>query len=1054
MTLAEQVVDVPLMPMNEQSLALAGPVGRIKSMSNMVARKVTGTQGGTRMRLEKRPGSQLLTGAPTSNLITGGVGTAPANVTLLEALGPQLVEVGGGLPYVYSPAAGTFGQYTTAPRIDTRVIQRRSLANANAVLYAPDVAAVSNVLMYTFASRDPTTSARTGYATLVDGQGVQIRAPFSLGGDAVKVLSDGVRFWVFIGGRSATSAITVKVFDTTGTQLATTTLTLAGPAFSWDVHWDAGVGVWTAAGVAANNLDIRSLTYAAGVITAVVQNLTVDLTAGCAFLENTRGDAHIYIAGVNTAFHVSAYQIDSVLFTLTHTYNVDATNSVYVGNITGYVANSSFDIVVAYSRIQNTPLFTASFAGRDNVTILVAVTFAGVSALYYAQGCLSLASRAFKDAAGNWSAVMYYQSTACFSSVGTPVGPADVSQIGAQPTYFVMTLSGRPAAGQAITGQFETGSAYQFAQSRNSLDLYPFHLSSIAVETQSTTAAAGAQHIPLGYLGEQQALSVTIAGTPFTVFVALAGIRDYVILPYSGRAVTTADTLLLPGLHATRFDTDSFTEDGFALAPEIVSVTLGGGGLLTNGEAYTWVVVWEWLDGNGDVVESAVSVPVSATPGAPTQQATLVIASDRVTGKVGARASVYRTYSPTLTTTAGVILRKVGEVVNNTGTSTVTFVDQLADSAAQLGQELYSQILDLSASPALDYFAAPAFRQGCFADNRAFVVAYDNTLRFSMEKVAGHALAWNPELQVTLPTTDTMLSAQVMDQRIVIQCDKSVWSIPIGNLPNAALTAGAIPTPEQFPLPTGALGPAFPTPLGLLYAAPSGIWSLDRSLAAQYVGAAVQDETGAGIAQITSATVDNAQRVYFTLSTKGNPLAAEALSGLLVYDLITNAWYVWSMNGAVVLATVWRGQLTFVNVASQTWTLDDALTSGYTDNGISFASRFTIAPIVLSSVNGYQSVLQVQFYGIWKGAHTVTVGVSYDGSATIAESFPQVVNADPGVYRYDFIPKQADCQAIGFTFSDGAPAGNSFAIETLSLLVGVEQGLGRIPPATNRIAPA
>jgi hypothetical protein len=67
----------------------------------------------------------------------------------------------------------------------------------------------------------------------------------------------------------------------------------------------------------------------------------------------------------------------------------------------------------------------------------------------------------------------------------------------------------------------------------------------------------------------------------------------------------------------------------------------------------------------------------------------------------------------------------------------------------------------------------------------------------------------------------------------------------------------------------------------------------------------------------------------------------------------------------------------------------------------------------------------------------------------------QPVPADPGIYRFEFLPTRVDCQAVGLVFSDSFPYGNgdSFTLESIGFLVGVEQGLGRLPPATQRIAP-
>ncbi len=1041
MAMREQAININFKAMNEQSPDSLGPMGMMSRIENGIAKRFYGED----LRVQKRPGSTSLT---ATTYAAGSVTTSPEDPKLLSSWRDQLVLIGGTTPYVYSDELSRWERpsypFATTPSIAPQTLTRRPLYNGNAKTYAPDTAAVGNVLCQVLS--DSTLGA---LITFVDADGVQIRAPFAATGTAIaKATSDGAQFWVFSQTSSHDNTY-VQVFDTNGAQLATTTLAWGASRTRWDVGYQAIDGlVWAVTDVVGTTSFV-TMTYAVSTIT-VVTNVApaINSTGGIARLEDLQGDTSMYIVAVNGSNDVAGYQLSSV-GAITHTYTIAAGVAGYIGNATGFVVNGSFDIRVAFSvLVDNTSyVITPATTAINNKTHIYNVTFAGVSSFRKTMLSLAVVSRAFVDADGTWRFVAYYQSMGCAVTATAPGGATirDVSYLGAQPSFFVVEFS---ATVPTVVGQFDLGAAYAFyATSRNSVVFNPWHISSVATDSDNV------QHVALGYLGTQQVFGDTLAGFGVAGFASLTGMFDYLISQRVGRALSTSDALMIPGEQAVVFDGTQFTEWGLHLAPEIIDLVFGSGGDLTVGEIYTWVFVYEWKDAAGNVYQSAPSEP-RQVPVNIYNQFTFTISNLRTTLKGGVSIVGYRTFSPTLTgTTAGVELRRVGSVTNSPTADSSTFDDTMSDQAVAVGQLLYTQPLNTNAPVALEFFPPPAFSKGVSFGDRQFVIGYDRAIWFSFQKTEGLGYAFNPFFRILLPTAANPVDIVPLDGRMAVFCDDGTqWSFPAAGLPNATLTQGAIPTPEQVPATAGATSSAVLTPLGALFGAITGPWLMDRGLQSKFIGAPVVDEVDA-TNQIVAINTDAYQRVYFAIGANGN-LGTD--STVLVYDLISNCWYVWELPENVYATATWKGRFAFVDGAAVVHVMNTDESTDFTDDGDAILSIYEMAPVDFAgNVNGYESVWQVQYLGQYFGPHTMTIQIKYDISTSVSETFTQAVTTNPGVYRYEFMPTKIDCQAIALTFSDSFPGapGNSFSLEAIGVLVGVESGLGRLPPTTRRIAP-
>lgn len=1019
MPLEEAVIDVPLLPMNQQAPKTQGPVGRIKRVVNGVIKKVLRSERGQVCRVEKRDGFTQFP-ATVRDPTTGATSSkAMASPSLLSTLGERLVAVASSSAFILSETSSCFE--SPSYHCPTQVLRERPVSLNNGIPVEIDSARVGARTM--FLIMDSTSQP---LLRVIDDDGTLIREFSLVGGGigVVKLASDGTRFWAIALASGGGGQYQAFVFDTNGVQLATASIASNGTIY-YDItrfsstaivqaHKDPVAGtiftVWTWTGVGIST----GTTIVPGVLNNGRQM----------FLTNDSGDGNFYITTISGGgpYNYFVYQMSSV-FVILHTYNVAAGKANLAFEMTGFVApTGAKDVTLVLSTLDGTP------DTRLNYSEIYTITFAGVSTLARTQRSLTVASRPFNFAInGTYYAVFYYQSL-------TTVGETQ------QSTFFLVNL----ASPWQVCGRWEFGTAYADWHSSAGAS-HHLHLSS------PTTGTDNSIHVALAYrarsfvtrviTGNQAGTATEGIGRWSDQFANTVGVRDFIFGPDHGQAVEYAGELLIPGPQATQLAGNTFVEDGVPLVPEITSIAQSAGGSLNLTTAYEYVAVAEWTDENGNRVRSPASSPKSFTLTGANNRLTVTGLQIHVSNKFNLTVALYRTVfqNGQQSTIHKKVTNDLSPTYIDDSIATWSIVDGVSDAVAATGETLYTDKL------LLDQFPAPPFSVGCYSGGRAYLVGYDNAIWFSGEKTEGDALWFSPFFRILVPTTQKITQVRPVDNYLLVFTERSqVFAVPIAALPDAT-GSGGILTPTLLPFTDGCTGHALTTEVGVFYSSAQGeIALIDRGLQRHDIGRDVQDDTSG--ATIRGIAVDKYQRVH-VLTSNG---------ALLIYDLNVNVWTIDSPSVSPSLIAPHKGQLAYVASNGTCWRRVAGQFSDITAAGsqTSIVTTLTIASIHFGSVRGFRRIWGLQVIGEYIGAHIMNATVTFDDEGGAADE-TYIWTPSAGVpYHYELPPKVELCSAVEITFSESFPFGPSggYALELLSFRVGLERGQNRIPPS-RRIAP-
>lgn len=1057
----EQAISIPLLGVNQKAPQSSGPVGRLQQIKNGVVIKMQNGQ----IKVQKRDGFAKLSNevrTPFDGSQISASAGVPAPLLLSSAkAGQRLVSTDGSSKfYRYNDERPceelaneldlTTGNPTQTPATYVPIsLQTNTLLSNNTFVSMPSVSAVGNLRCYVWGQGDLTNliPAVTVWAEVVDVFGVQIRAPFILGtstaaiGGRIKTVSDGSNFWVFwdIG---TTGLMASVISGTLGTTLAGSTsfYTMNTAGNHWDVVYDSSVGVCAATGLSATfGFHFDRLTYASGSISVAVsadnfsigpsEGIGTSVDAGLGFLVSKEADGHVYLAtvvsGDGKAINVGQLNPNG---TTAHTYvYVDGVSVVGLANLTGFVNPGTQDVYICWTQLPQTAVPLGNSLGLSTLLL-----FSGSATGLATQRAMTWASKPI-FMGGRYLIAGWYPS-----QLSQIVDPNALSnKLGTQPSYFMYDI-----AGAQLVGNFEQDTAVM------DFSLYGW----VAGTTTAPGAAffmlplaavdANGIHLPLIALYQRFSPTFDAVAFSFTgnVGTALASvlIRDVVLGSAAVRTVEYASETLLPGLAA--FDEGDLSEQGFWLAPEPPSLAQSnsGGSALTLGQTYQIICVWECLDSRGDLVQSQLSVAEAITLAGSNNQITLTQPTLRHTRHPKVLAGVYSTYVNALgvmSTDHRAVFPLPNATANNQFADTITIVINATDAVISQGRPLYA---DPTASPVpLEYFSPPAFTVGEVFADRAFVAADDGSVRFSMEKVQGQAVAFHPDLAITLPSAERIRSIAAMDGFLLLGCDASIWYIENSGFPDATGT-GSIPTPVKLPFPNGMKSPARGTKDGVFYASSAGgFWMVGRDLTNTYIGAAIEDDSLTST--IVDIVVDQSQRVHFVDQTGQQDL---------VWDTVVGQWYTWALPAVPLLATVYLGQVVFA-AATFLW---QQIPGTFVDDTVAIVTTTPLAPMAFAGVPGLEMVWELQFLGQRAGRHTINVTLFYDDDTQSTESFSEDSDSlgigfnNGEAYRFGVPPSQPECQAIAATIFDSFPLGASagYTLENVGASVGIVPGVRRI----------
>lgn len=493
------------------------------------------------------------------------------------------------------------------------------------------------------------------------------------------------------------------------------------------------------------------------------------------------------------------------------------------------------------------------------------------------------------------------------------------------------------------------------------------------------------------------------------------------------------------GARPALYDANSWTEDGFHLQPEGVTVTLSGSGTLSAG-TYSWVVCYEWVDAQGQLHRSAPSTPVTATATSG-QSASIVVPYLHLTAKRDVRLAVYRT------TANGIVFYRIvrsgkSAVQPNTLTgNTATVSDVYSDASIQDNELLpYGGAQGGSVGGELWHRPPPGYRYIHKHQSYLFAVPMDDpyTVRYTLPLTTGEGPAWADELVLQVPSAHgKAVALATVDDKLVIVCERAAYVV-YGQGPLRDGSQNGYTEPMYI---TGSVGCAdagsiCETPDGVMWAATSGLHLLSRGLETVKLGAPVD--------------------LY--ADAKASPDFARAIQMPATKEL---RWY---MEGGrtLIYSSEWRQWGTWTNQP----TLDAVLFNDVVHYADGSGVRYEAPgeheevgfPIIIAAETAWLKWAGMQgLQRVWKAyllfSSEVTVNVSsavyvdYDDSAPAQVSstqFPGSLEGGRQVERLRQTLKRQLCTALRFRWefereSSTGIQGGTVALSSLTLEFGVQR---------------
>jgi hypothetical protein len=522
------------------------------------------------------------------------------------------------------------------------------------------------------------------------------------------------------------------------------------------------------------------------------------------------------------------------------------------------------------------------------------------------------------------------------------------------------------------------------------------------------------------------------------------------------------ENLHIAGGVLLNYDGKSVTEHGFFLFPENISNTVNAASGSIEAGSRQYVVVFEWTDNQGQIHQSAPSLPIEVD-NILNDSNTLTIPTLRLTEKKGASnrsevsVAVYRTIDG-----PGSVFYKVTSItspVNNTVSSdTVTFEDDASDDDITSNQILYTTggIVDNIQPESATLISE-------FGDRLILNAEDPNVLQYSKKTKRNEGISFSDEFTFRADKGGERITATAsLDEKLVIFKERKIL-IQVGQGPTESGALNDFSTPPSIPSDVGCMFPRsiVEVPQGLIFKSNKGFFLLDRGLSTSYIGAEVEAYNSLSV---TSAVlISDKNQVRFTHS-----------DGLaLIYDFNEKQWGTLP-NHEAIGATFWDGQYCFIATNGNVYKTSS---TSYLRAGKAVSTKIQTSWIQPAGLMAAQRVYRLILIGNLKSQHKLRVKIAYDfhnfdhdtffydtqtilGSSYSGSS--EYFGADDyfggsdDLYQVEIKPTIQKCQSFRLTIDDLNPDindGAGFELVGIVAEVGVKKGAFRVP-ATKRVGPS
>lgn len=343
--------------------------------------------------------------------------------------------------------------------------------------------------------------------------------------------------------------------------------------------------------------------------------------------------------------------------------------------------------------------------------------------------------------------------------------------------------------------------------------------------------------------------------------------------------IELGDSTFFTGGITFRYDGLHMLENNFLLYPEILTATPGavGGSGMDNG-LYSYIVVYESSDQNGNVDRSTTSLPMAATTtaGAGLGKVDLRIDHLTVTGHIFSTqkivASIFRTEA------GGETYYFIGSQTVDTTAHNFTYTDSAHDSTIISNRIIYSQ------GGILDREPLPPCTQIVVHNNRIWGFS-GKTVYYSGEYVPGESPWFSSLQQFRIEQGADITALASLDEKLIIFKRDRVFKVT-GRGANATGSGSDLTPPDVITSDCGCIEPrsVIVIPQGVIFQSDKGIYMLSRGEELTYIGMPVSRYVD-DFPTITAATMMPSIREVRFQATD-----SEGDGVVLVYNYRDNRW--------------------------------------------------------------------------------------------------------------------------------------------------------------------
>lgn len=504
---------------------------------------------------------------------------------------------------------------------------------------------------------------------------------------------------------------------------------------------------------------------------------------------------------------------------------------------------------------------------------------------------------------------------------------------------------------------------------------------------------------------------------------ALVGCEITIDANYTGsKAASIAGNTIFASGGLYLADPLQITEYGFFLYPDPPSLAESTSGSLTATGTYAYVLVYEYYDSRGNLIESAPSEPATITLTSTNRTVTVTTKAVGWVNKRTMRVSLYRTVA------SGSTYYFVQSSTLFTSLS-ISFTDTQSDAAISDNRILYTTggVVE-TIQPSNPCFVASA-------KNRLWTFERGSTdqLWFSTKPTDDFLARFSDLLIVTIPVAGgELVGVAQIDDKLIVFKERRIFAL-FGDGPTANLQ-GSFSEPQAIVQGMGCINARsiVETPAGVLYQAQEGIYLIDRSLQNVFLGRPLYKEEGT----IVGSTYDPVlNRVFFASTTQ-----------IWVLYLTTQAWYEWTGTSPVDLL-IEGGKL---------WQLKDngndtgdilAQGTNWQDDGANYEQKVRLGQFQFAGVQGYQRLYRLLLTGKNNGdADSSNLTVKVFNNANTTETDSDVIQHDSLIVdnrmELEIRPSKQRCESAEVQLSLTANT-SGLTVAAVSAEVGGYQGAAR-----------